>query len=69
MSFAKPDIPPHLERLLEEIEKRGGTVTHQEFKELCFRFRFTNKDFKYYTRWLRDHQYIEINKGKITKLD
>lgn len=61
MAFTRSELPPLFQRILDEIERNGGTMNTEEFKRLFYYLRIDNKDIKDMTRWLKDQGYIKVN--------
>ena len=63
MPFATEELPLVFNRILEEMEKNGGQMTTDEFKQYLYTVRFTKNDVKDVKRWLNLNGYIVINHG------
>jgi rubrerythrin len=64
MGFAQEPLPPLLVKVLNEID---GTITRKEWKDLLYKQRITSKDVQYYTRYLKEQNFIIVGKKTIKK--
>ena len=63
MAFANEKLPLVFDRILEEMEKNGGQLTTDEFKQFLYSLRFKRDDVKDVKRWLNLNGYVIINHG------
>ena len=60
MTFAREKLPSVFVKILDEIEKNGGTMTTEEFKRLIYGLRLTKEDAQDIKRWLNLNGYVMI---------
>ena len=65
MPFAKEELPPIFDKIIEAMEENGGKMTTEEFREFVWRkLRLSKNDAKNIRKWLNLNGYIIINSSK-----
>ena len=63
MSFASGDLPPLFEKIVREIEKRGGLVSPTEFSDICFIVRVSKAEVRDIRNWLSRNGFIRVKRS------
>lgn len=65
MVFVQEQLPPIIEKAINEIQNHNGQVTHKQFKEIFYKLRISKEDINYYKKYLETLNLVDSNNRKI----
>jgi hypothetical protein len=68
MPFTQEELPPIFQHIIDElknIEDEGTPITIEDFKNILYSLRITEKDTQEIRNWMKQKGYINIQHNKI----